>query len=529
MPDTAPHSAGSLSRSIKTGAFKTLKNPATYIGIALIGGAVLLTKNYIWGFFIPFLIPLLIQATVRIHAEYKYQEMLGSDQETLPSDGPEIAHISDISSFSNLFHAMQDSGGPHLLIKVQINPASEVIRLNEKNGLSAENTMIKRIERIIQQNFDDGMVVKVSFNAFMIILTGNYEDHETRLHHFIDENSPHLIKINDTVYLPKFLVGITPLCGHPGESFSRLEFAIQKAFLSSGRAYWYVAKDSSDFDKYRKKRIGLRLVRHALDDAELGLYAQPIVSLNNAPQKSKYEILLRHYLTATEINLPRQILEYANFNKISQDIDLYVINLLCQNFHRISESDPKGIDTISINLTGSSFTSPRFAGLIKGLVSKYSIPKDKIVLEITETIANQNIPKAIRTMEKLKDFGFKLALDDIGIGSSNFHNLSHFPVDYYKIDRLYTEEILENSETRRFVQLIIDIGKSKGKSIIAEGIPDKETLEVLTTMGVDFSQSFLTGKPEELVKAPKFDTSEFDMGTAYYKKHTNIRTGHRQS
>ena len=492
---------GALSNSFKIGAYKTFKNPMTYVGAAIVGGVSLITKDFTWGILTPFVIPLLVQASIRILAEYEYRKMLIGNTDSTVDDSPELATISDISSFSTLFRSMQKSGDPHLLIKIQINPASEVIRLNEINGLSAENTMIKMIENIIQLNFDDGMIVKVSFNAFMVILTGNYETHEDRLHAFIDENSPCQIKINDTVYFPILLVGITPMGSHLGESFSRLELALHKATLTSGRTYWHVAEDSEEFNSYRKKRIGLRLVRQAVDKSELGLFAQPIALLGDGPQPNKYEILLRHYKTAVDIHSPVKILQYADFNKVSQDIDLYVISLLCQNFHELSGE----VDTISINLTGSSFASPRFVGLINEIVTRKNIPKEKIVLEVTETIANQNIHEAIKTMENFRACGFKLALDDIGIGSSNFHNLSLFPVDYYKVDRLYCENILNSPETRRFVQLIIDIGKSKGKKVIAEGIPDEETLKIMADMGVDYSQSFLTGKPKELIKAPKFD------------------------
>lgn len=500
-------SDGALRHSIKVGTYKTFKNPITYVGAAIVGGVSLMTKGYAWGILIPFLIPLAVQAAIRIFAEYEYRKILPGPTDLSTTDCPDIQTISDISSFSTLFHTLLDTGTPHLLVKIQINPASEVIRLNEPNGLSAENTMVKIIESVIQKNFEDAMVVKVSFNAFMVILAGDYDQHEDRLHAFIDNNSPRRIEINDTTYFPKLLMGITPLGSHPGESFSRLEFAMQNAFLSAGRAYWYIAVDSEKFNNYRKKRIGLRLVRQALDHAELGLYAQPIVPLGDRPKSRKYEVLLRHYTAGSHILSPGKILHYAEFNKITQDIDLYVITLLCKNFHRLQNEGNGEIDTISINLTGSSFTSPRFAGLINDIVSQYEVPKEKIVLEITETIANQNISQAIETMERFRAAGFKLALDDIGIGSSNFHNLSHFPVDYYKIDRAYCEDIRHDPETHRFIQLIVDIGKSKGKMIIAEGVPDQETLEILTGMGVDFSQSFITGEPAELIIAPGYKPS----------------------
>ena len=497
-----------LRHSIKVGIYKTFKNPITYVGAAIVGGVSLMTKDYAWGILAPFLIPLAVQAAIRILAEIEYRKMLPGPTELSTTDCPDIETISDISSFSTLFHTMLDTGVPHLLVKIQINPASEVIRLNEPNGLSAENTMVKIIESIIQENFDDSIVVKVSFNAFMIILTGDYDQHEDRLHAFIDNNSPRRIEVNDTAYFPKLLMGITPLGNHPGESFSRLEFAMQNAFRSAGRAYWYIAEDSEKFNDYRKKRIGLRMVRQALDHEELGLFAQPIVALGDGKPTRKYEVLLRHYTSESHILSPQKILHYAEFNNVTQDIDLYVITLLCQNFHRLQNEGNGDIDTISINLTGSSFTSPRFAGLINDIVSHHRVPKEKIILEITETIANQNITRAIETMENFRTAGFKLALDDIGIGSSNFHNLSHFPVDYYKIDRAYCEDIRHNMETHRFIQLIVDIGKSKGKMIIAEGVPDQETLKILTNMGVGFSQSFITGKPAELIKAPKYASSE---------------------
>lgn len=497
-----------LGQSVKKGTWKTLKNPVTYIGAAVVGGVSLLTRDYSWGILTPFFIPLLVQAAIRILAEYEYREMLAGHISAPDIGSPDLENITDISDLATIFQSMKDSGSPHLLIKIQINSASEVIRLNEAGGLLEENKMVRITDTIIQQNFEDGIIVKTSFNGFLVILTGHYETHEERLHKFIDDNSPLYLTINNTPYFPRLLIGITPLGEHSGESFSRLEFALHKATLTSGRAYWYVAGDSREFSDYRRNRLGLRVVRTALDGSELGLFAQPIIRLGPHPRGKKYEVLLRHYHTKTDIETPARILKYADFNKISQDIDLYVITLLCQNFHRLYPGDGREIDTISINLTGSSFTSPRFAGLINDVISNHTIPKEKIILEVTETIANQNIPAAIKTMNKFHDMGFKMALDDIGVGSSNFHNLSRFPVDYYKIDRIYCEEILSNPETCHFVQLIIDIGKSKGKQIIAEGIPDQETLTLLTEMGADFSQSFLTEKPRELIRAPKFGEPE---------------------
>jgi EAL domain-containing protein (putative c-di-GMP-specific phosphodiesterase class I) len=426
---------------------------------------------------------------------------------TPPEQRDELYNITDISSFYTHFQNWKKSTSSHLLIKIQLNPTAEVIRLNEEDGLNAETIMIKVIEDIILNNFQDGLVAKVSFNSFMVILQGDYSEHENNLHKFADEFNPLKIKINGTIYFPKFLIGITTLGDKVGESFSRLELAITKATAATGRASWYVASDCKEYQKYRENRLGLRQVRNAINQKELGLYAQPIISLDTEKPNLKYEVLLRHYQNKTDVSSPLQILNFAEFNKISQDIDFYVMNLLCENFHRLCANSTEEIETISVNLSGSSFTSPKFFDIVNNLILKYNIPKEKLILEITEDIANHDASEAIKTMEKFRSVGFKMALDDIGIGSSNFKNLYLFPVDYFKIDRSYCEEILGNLEIRSFVQLIINVGKKQGKKIVAEGIPNIETLELLREMGADYSQSFLTAMPEEFIIAPKYDHS----------------------
>ncbi len=484
---------------------KTFKSPLTYVGAAIVGGVSLLTKDYTWGILVPFFIPIFVLGLMRVLAQYGQKEIFNNIKKPSPN-GPTLTAHHKIFSISNIFEAIDSRQTPHLLVKIQINSASEVIRLNERNGIEAENIMINMVENVIKKNFYHCMLFKVSYNAFIVVLNGKYAKHEENLVTFIDTHSPCKITINETTYYPNLLMGITPHNDHLGESFSRLEFALHKATLTSGKAYWYIGENSREFKKYRDKRLGLRLIRSAIDHSELGLYAQPIINLGSRQKTNRYEVLLRHYLNDTEVNSPLQILEYAEFNKISQDIDLYVINLLCKNFHHLNSSIDGGVDSISLNLTESAFTSPRFTGLLNGIITKHNIPKERLILEITETIANHNISEAIKTMEQFKTYGFKLALDDIGIGSSNFHSLRLFPVDYYKIDRSYNEEILERPEIKRFVQLIIDMAKDNGKIIIAEGIPDQETLELLTQMGADYSQSFLTGKPMEFIKAPKFNS-----------------------
>ncbi len=392
------------------------------------------------------------------------------------------------------------------LLKIKINPATEVVRLSEPDHLAGETRLLKHMETIIAEEFKDSPIYQLSFSAYMVILDGAYDDVATRLHDFVDDVAPRRICLGDKTYYPKTIVGITELEDNLGVSLSRLEFATRKASVSANRTSCYVPRDDADFACYQCCRVGLRILRRALDNAELGLFAQPIVAMDAVPgtKARKFEVLLRHYQDATTIAPPVDMLMFANFNDVTQDLDLYVIELLCRNFSHLFGSDGKDVDTVTINISGPSFIRPHFADTVIALVKRYDVPTAKLVLEITEDVANSAKKQALSTMEAFRAAGFRLALDDIGTGSSNFRTLHEFPVDFFKIDRSYCEDVQRNSSVRAFVQLIIDIGKDHAKTVIAEGIPDEETHDLLRAMGVDFSQSFLTGRPCELIPAPKF-------------------------
>ncbi|MEH6648745.1 MAG: EAL domain-containing protein [Motiliproteus sp.] len=236
-------------------------------------------------------------------------------------------------------------------------------------------------------------------------------------------------------------------------------------------------------------------------------FAQPIVDLSRPQALPKYECLLRHYSDA-EVKGPGEVLHTAAYNKILPDLDLHVIEQICSQFVRLFGEQGERLEDLSINISGASYASPKFnEGLVR-LFDRYQIPRHKIILEVTEDIANEDTEYALATMQQLKQEGFKLALDDIGIGSSSFINLFSFPVDYFKIDRAYSESLRENPQIRRFVQIIIDEAKARGKQTIVEGIPDQETLTLVREMGGDYSQSFITGVPAELIAAPILDSSK---------------------
>jgi len=425
---------------------------------------------------------------------------------TLPPSGS-FPSLLNMDAVADVLRCGPLKTGPGLLIKIIINPATEVVRLTDPGHLAAEADLLRRLEVIIGQEFEDGEVYQLAFNAYLVVLSGTYAEVKNRLQDFVDANGPRRVELGGRAYYPKMILGITVQEENLGLSFSRLEFAARQAAKSASLTMSYVPLDLPEFSAYQTRRSGLRVLRRALNNFELGLFAQPIVSLHAPGPPRKFEMLLRHYQDEKTVTSPLDILTFAAFNDVTQDLDIYVVELLCRNFHRLFGPDGNTVDTLTINISGPSFVRPHFAEAVIAIVKKHNVPFDKLVLEVTEDVANTAKEQAISTMKAFRKAGFQLALDDIGTGSSNFRTLHEFPVDYFKIDRSYCEEIADNPSVKTFVQLVIDIGQAHGKPVIAEGIPDEKTSDILRSMGADFSQSFVTGRPVELIKAPKF-TSE---------------------
>ena len=497
------------NHSISGALSKTFRNPYAYIGAAIVGLFTFIITANPWGLLASFLASFIVFALMRHMSELevaKERAKLNQQHQEI-GDGRSQLPMIGLTQLNHILEICKGDKNDHLLIKININAAGEVMRLSTKKGLLAESDLTMILETRIQGYFSDALVFKTEYSAFLVIMKGTFGHLRQRVADFAEEYSHFKLSREGVIYYPKLIIGCTPLDSNNGDAFSRLEFAIDKATFIPGSAYWYISEKDPEYLEHKRKRIGLRQMRKAIGEHEIGLFCQPIVSLQGSTELPKYELLMRHFKSAREIAPPYQLLEAANYNQVTQDLDIYVVELLCKNFAELFGPGGERLEAISINISGPSFATPRFSQTLNDLVNKYNVPKSKLILEITEDVTTTQAGDAEATMNSFKKLGFKLALDDIGTGSSNFQNLKKFPVDYFKIDRAYCQELLSDKATFDFVTMIIDVAKDQGKMIIAEGIPDEETLQKLTEMGADYSQSFLTGRPAELVRAEKYTHS----------------------
>ncbi|MFN3920327.1 MAG: EAL domain-containing protein, partial [Methylohalobius sp.] len=108
-------------------------------------------------------------------------------------------------------------------------------------------------------------------------------------------------------------------------------------------------------------------------------------------------------------------------------------------------------------------------------------------------IADLNAAKSL--MDEMAELGFRFAIDDFGAGFSSFHYLKHLPIAYIKIDRSFVSKLAKDPRDRAFIQAIVTLAHGYGQKVVAEGVEDQTTLEILRALGVDYLQGFYIGRP----------------------------------
>jgi EAL domain-containing protein (putative c-di-GMP-specific phosphodiesterase class I) len=128
------------------------------------------------------------------------------------------------------------------------------------------------------------------------------------------------------------------------------------------------------------------------------------------------------------------------------------------------------------------------------LLRRHGVPAGKLTLEVTEGSVMADPARAIALLQQLRDLGVRLSVDDFGTGYSSLSYLKKLPVDEVKIDRSFVTGLRSGSDDVAIVRAIVDLGRHLGLEVVAEGVEDQETWDLLTEMGCDLVQGWHLGR-----------------------------------
>jgi EAL domain-containing protein (putative c-di-GMP-specific phosphodiesterase class I) len=226
-------------------------------------------------------------------------------------------------------------------------------------------------------------------------------------------------------------------------------------------------------------------IRRAIDSDRLVLHSQPIVELAGE-RVVQEELLVRMLGEDGELIMPGDFLPPAERFDLAPAIDRWVISRAA----RIARER-----RVEVNLSGQSIGAPGLPDFVEARLDEAGADPSNLIFEITETAAAEDLDQASRLAERLAELGCGFALDDFGTGYGSFTYLKHLPVSYIKIDMEFVRALRADSPDRQVVSAIVDVARNFGIETIAEGVESQATLELLRTLGVDYAQGYLIGRP----------------------------------
>jgi diguanylate cyclase (GGDEF)-like protein/PAS domain S-box-containing protein len=256
--------------------------------------------------------------------------------------------------------------------------------------------------------------------------------------------------------------------------------------------------DQSTLDNKRREGEWVQRITDAFDKNSFLLVFQDIVSLTGTHAKVGHrEALIRMRDRDGSMIPPMSFLPAAERYNLMTRIDEWVlqqvIDLLREN---------SGIEgRVAINLSGQSIGDPDCVDRLLAAIESSGVEPARLCFELTETTAIANMETARLFMNRARELGCQIALDDFGSGLSSFAYIKNLPVDIIKIDGQFVRQILEDKTSRVMVEAIHGISQALGLQTIAEFVETEAIALALTEIGIDMGQGYYFGRPQGLMPA----------------------------
>jgi len=234
-------------------------------------------------------------------------------------------------------------------------------------------------------------------------------------------------------------------------------------------------------------------LRRALERDELIIKYQPKVDLRTGSIIGA-EALLRWRLPGHGDIPPSQFIPLAEETNLILDIGEWVLNRVCMEYNQL-QNDGRDPGRISLNLSLKQLRQASFILRCRSVFRRHGVSPTSFELEITETTLMADAKRTVRLLDELYAMGLHLSIDDFGTGYSSLSALQQFPIGTLKIDQSFVRDVSEDAGDATIVRTIIDMGRSLGMEVVAEGIETIRHLEFLREHRCNFGQGKLFGEP----------------------------------
>ncbi len=371
--------------------------------------------------------------------------------------------------------------------------------VNDSLGHSAGNTLLRAVASRLADGVRPGdLVARLGGDEFAVLLenTTDAADAVALAQRLLQALSAPMM-INGTEVSPGASIGLT---------LSDLGYRSADEVLRDADLAMYAAKAGGRhcvmlFENSMHERIAEKLklegeLRRAIGEGQLSLAYQPLFDL--APYRlSGFEALARWVHPERGPIGPDVFISLAEESGLIEALTTWVIDQAAGQLAQWHKAYPH-MDHLGmhVNISGRDLANPALVPNVSDVLVRHGLAAEHLTLEITETTLMSKLDVALDALHAMRQLGVKFSIDDFGTGYSSLAYLSTLPIDSLKIDRSFVMGMDKNTQNVEIVRAVVNLGRSLGKKIIAEGIETVEQLATLKELGVHVGQGYLLARPQ---------------------------------
>jgi diguanylate cyclase (GGDEF)-like protein len=383
--------------------------------------------------------------------------------------------------------------------------------VNDALGFKAGNQVLIEIARRWRAVSDGqcsgskAYITRINGDEFLLIIYGYETDEELRsiIASYVDALADSLTVDGCDLYITaSFGYAEFPADATTGDSLiSYANLAMNE--IKKARSSDHILKFTPDLLKNEHKLEIENIVRKALKKDTIYFNLQPQYDIEH--KLRGFEALARMKDPEGNFVSPADFIPIAEKVGLIDKVDSTVFKKATAFFSRLIKKT--GLDlTLSLNASARHLMKNDFVEEMRSLIESSGIAPEQFEIEITESILIDSADKALQCINELRAMGVKFAIDDFGTGYSSLSYLNRIPANLLKIDKSFIDKINVNESSKQYVAAIISMGHIMGLDVISEGVEEDAQLDALRSIGCDYVQGYIWGRPMSADDAEKLVT-----------------------
>ncbi|VHR75631.1 signaling protein [Clostridioides difficile] len=364
--------------------------------------------------------------------------------------------------------------------------------INDTFGYEFGDNLLITIAKALKEELTEGEVyARLSSDYFAIFC--DYKNGKNKRIRKIDSIRNNIESNLSIVFEISLCVGIYFV----EEGEVDIQKAVNKANMArsvaKGKNINYAIYNEDVRNKLSEESMILDDIKIALVKNQFEVYYQPKFSLVTGEMIGS-EALIRWNHPEHGFISPAVFIPIAEKSKLILKIGRFVFERVCNDLYEWKKQGKK-IVPVSVNLSRVELYQPDIVKFINKTIKMYNLSSDFIEIEITETVAINELNILKNVLNELRTYGFSISMDDFGTGYSSISCLRDMPIDILKLDKSFLGGIEHDERSRNIAKSIVSLAKSLDLVVIIEGVESKEQAELMKQFGCDLVQGFYFARP----------------------------------